>query len=658
MLTVPPYAKNSMSSAPNSSAPRSAVLGTAGHIDHGKTSLIRSLTGIDTDRLKEEKKRGITIELGFAHLLLKDTHFGIVDVPGHERFIRAMVAGAGGIDLVLLVIAADEGIMPQTREHLDICELLGVKKGVIALSKCDLVDEEWLSLVTEDISQQLEGSFLEDAPLVPVSSETGFGLDKMREVISELADGLEEKDLEGRLRLPLDRVFSIKGFGTVVTGTLTSGTLHTGDEILVMPGDTLAPVRRIQVHGETVESAIAGQRTAVNLAGVDRQQVARGEIITHPHTLQPSPMIDVELKLLSSTRKALKKRSKVLFHQGTRQQQATCILLSTDQLGKGESCLAQLRFDEPVVLLPDDRFILRGFAKQENYGTTIGGGRVLRVLASKIKHSDTEAIGRLRKIASATDRGRLEDTIWSSRQRGLSLYELLQRLPWTRRKTERELEALLNSRSAIRFDKENGAVIHGEHFELLSTRLINRVDGFHERHPEKKGISKEELRSQLGLMNTPRLFSTLLSRLEQQDKLISREQICQRPEHKSETAAASLQPLAQKLKSHIVAAGLAAPRRKELCEALRQPDTVIGRALQLLLDERNIVRIGELYFAKDALDGLQMRLKAYLEANDQITAAEFKVLVGQSRKFTIPLAEYFDGQKLTLRIGDIRRLRG
>lgn len=638
--------------------PRSAILGTAGHIDHGKTSLVRALTGIDTDRLKEEKARGITIELGFAHLQLEGTHLGIVDVPGHERFIRAMVAGAGGVDLVLLVIAADEGIMPQTREHLDICELLGVKKGLIALSKYDLVDEEWLSLVTDDIRQHMKDSFLRDAPIVPVSSETRFGLDQLRADLSKIVASIETKDLEGRLRLPLDRVFSIKGFGTVVTGTLTSGTLKTGDDVLVMPGDTLAPVRRIQVHGETVETAIAGQRTAVNLAGVDRQQVARGEIITHPHTLRPSPMIDVELSLLSSTRNALKKRSKVLFHQGTRQQQATCILLSTNELAKGETCLAQLRFDEPVVLLPNDRFILRGFAKQENYGTTIGGGRVVRVMAEKIKHSDQEAIARLKRVASASDQARLEDAIWSSRHRGLSLYQQLERLPWTQKVLERQLDALLNARTVIRFDKENGSVIHREHFAALSARLISLVDRFHQQHPEQRGINKEELRSQLGLVNVPRLFSTLIARLELEKALVSREQVCQRPEHRSETAAASLQPLAKKLELRIETAGLAAPRHKELYQELDVPETEVQRALQLLFAEQKVVRIGELYFAKQALVELESRLRSYLERTGEITAAEFKVLVGQSRKFAIPLAEYFDAQKLTLRVGDVRRLRG
>jgi selenocysteine-specific elongation factor len=281
------------------------ILGTAGHIDHGKTALVKTLTGIDTDRLKEEQRRGITIELGFAHLTLGQTHFGVVDVPGHERFIKSMVAGAAGIDLVILVIAADEGVMPQTREHLDICQILGVQRGLIALTKMDLVDADWLALAREDVQQFLVGTFLAQAPIIPCSTVSGQGLPELQQSLLTLAQDVQPRDPHGLLRLPLDRVFTMKGFGTIVTGTLLSGTLRLGQEMRVLPGDVEGKVRGLQVHGQPVETALAGQRTAVNLGGVDRNAVARGEVLVHPQTLASSSMIDVQLTLLPGNRHPL-----------------------------------------------------------------------------------------------------------------------------------------------------------------------------------------------------------------------------------------------------------------------------------------------------------------------------------------------------------------
>ncbi|HEX8951082.1 MAG TPA: selenocysteine-specific translation elongation factor [Polyangia bacterium] len=364
------------------------VIGTAGHIDHGKTTLVRALTGIDTDRLKEEKERGITIELGFAHLTLPTGEtVGVVDVPGHERFVRTMVAGAVGIDLVVLVVAADEGVMPQTREHLDICGLLGITRGVVALTKADLVDAELRELAVADIGETLRGTFLEGAPIIAVSAKSGEGLDALK---SAIAAGLREvpgKDPEALARLPIDRVFSMKGFGTVVTGTLWAGRIKPGDDLVALPplpGGAPGKVRGVQVHGVTVGEARAGNRTAINLT-TPKEQLARGQVLVRPGELEAGRLVDVRLRYLATSKRALKRRARLLVHAGTAQSLATLSLLDGNELEPGQSGLAQLALDEPMVLLPGDRFILRGFALQRHHGTTVGGGVVLRTLGARLR---------------------------------------------------------------------------------------------------------------------------------------------------------------------------------------------------------------------------------------------------------------------------------
>jgi len=423
-------------------APSSVILGTAGHIDHGKTALVKALTGVDTDRLKEERRRGITIELGFAHMRLGDILLGIVDVPGHERFIKSMVAGAGGIDLVVLVVAADEGVMPQTREHLDICQLLDVQQGLVALTKSDLVEPDWLELVTDDLRDVLQGTFLESAPVVPCSAVSGAGLEQIKHTVREICNTVRLRDPNGLLRLPLDRVFTMKGFGTVVTGTLLSGAVSLGQEVAVLPTGVSGKVRGLQVHGEAVERAVAGQRTAVNLGGVDRRAVARGEVLVSPDTLSASPMLDASLRLLPGA-VALKKRSKVLFHLGTRQQEATCVLLDAPRLEPGSSALVQLHFDRPVVALPGDCFILRGFRKQENYGTTVGGGRVVRVLSRKVKPRHARTIRLLKQMAAATSVERVALEVLGAGHLGLARVALQKRLPMVPREVDKALARLL-----------------------------------------------------------------------------------------------------------------------------------------------------------------------------------------------------------------------
>lgn len=635
------------------------VIGTAGHIDHGKTALVKRLTGIDTDRLKEERERGITIELGFAHLTIGEQRFGVVDVPGHERFIKSMVAGAGGIDLVVLVVAADEGVMPQTREHLDICGLLGVERGLVALTKSDLVDDEWRALVKEDLRGVLSGSFLEGAPILPCSALTGEGVDAVLAAIAAIAAELRPRDPAGLLRLPLDRVFTMKGFGTIVTGTLLSGTLHLGEDATVLPGGATGKVRGIQVHGEAVERAVAGQRTAVNLGSVERSLVARGEVLVHPGTLSPSAMIDVELQLLPGLRKPLPARSRALFHIGTRQQEASCVLLDVASLAPGERCLAQLRFEQPVVALPGDRFILRGFQKLESHGTTIGGGRVLRVLSRRTRPRDLAAVELLSRIAGADPLARVGLELEAAGPVGLTRAALQERLPFVPSEVDRHLARLRELKQVIAFDKESGATVHALHFEGLRARASELVDRFHAEHPLEAGMGREELRTRLGGPTLdPRLYFAVLQALERAGELVVERELCRRPGHRIETTRQPLHELAERVKTALAGAGLAPPREPELAQSLGAEPAAIASALKVLCEDGTLVRVGGgLVFHRDALAALREKLVAFLEREGQITPPAWKELVGQSRKFAIPLAEYFDAQKLTLRVGDLRKLR-
>ncbi|MBW2735261.1 MAG: selenocysteine-specific translation elongation factor [Deltaproteobacteria bacterium] len=636
---------------------RSVILGTAGHIDHGKTALVRGLTGVDTDRLKEEKQRGITIELGFAHLGLDEVHFGVVDVPGHERFIKSMVAGAAGIDLVMLVIAADEGVMPQTHEHLDICQLLGVRRGLVALTKVDLVDEEWRELVVDDVRQRLAGTFLEEAAIIPCSAETNEGFDELRGELLKLGREVETRDPSGLLRMPLDRVFSLKGFGTVVTGTLASGSFSAGDEVEVLPGNERATVRSIQVHGKEVKRAVAGQRTAVNLGGVDRHAVSRGEVLVRPNTISPSHIVDVSLSLLPGTRKGLKQRSKVLFHVGTRQQEGSCILLEGKRLEPGQKMLAQLRFEKPVVASPGERFILRGFTKQENYGTTIGGGEILRVLARRLRRKQQDAIALLTQVHGAADaKERVALEVLAAGAHGLDGKGLQQRVPITPPSLERVVGELLSGGTLIRFDREQGSVLHIHHFDERAKALLALVDAHHAQHPAEPGISREELRSRLGGHLPPRLFFALLQRLEKSKTLEAEAELVFRVGHHAR-ASESVGALAERLESLCRQKGLGAPRIPDLPKLLDAPHADVSQALRLLTQQEKLLRVSELAFHRSAVDELEETLRAYLATHETIDAPGLKKLIGQSRKFVIPLAEYFDAQRVTIRIGDVRKLR-
>jgi selenocysteine-specific elongation factor len=641
------------------------VLGTAGHIDHGKTALVRALTGIDTDRLREEKRRGITIELGFAHLALPDGSVaGVVDVPGHERFVRAMAAGAGGIDVVVLVVAADEGVMPQTREHLDICRLLGVPRGLVALTKADLLPglgADWRGLVEQDVRAATKGTFLEGCPILPVSAATGEGLDALVAALGRLAAEVPERPADGPAFLPVDRAFSMRGFGTVVTGTLLSGQIAEGDEAaLLPPSPGVGPlrVRTVQVHGKGAPRALAGQRTAVNLPGVEPAAVRRGQALVQPGVVPSSSILDVELTLLAAAARPLRHRAKLLLHVGTAQVSATVALLDRGEVPPGGASLAQLRLAEPVAALPGHRFILRGFAPIEGRGRTVAGGRVLAVAAPKRRRGRPEAISQLGALAGPDGDARVQAVLEMAGPAGLDLPAVVGRTALAPRAAQATLERLGARGGALLFDRDRRAWVAGTVARDLSSRLLAAVEAFHRARPLAAGVGREELRGRLPAVADPRLFQRLLAQLAEKGELVLEGDHVRRKGHAAASGAGG-GALKEKVAALLAAGGLAPPRIAELPAAARASEADVQAVLKLLAAEGRAVRVStELWYDAAALAALRERLVAFLRERKAITTQEFKDLVGATRKHVIPLAEHFDREKVTLRVGEKRVLRG
>ncbi|KAB0667425.1 selenocysteine-specific translation elongation factor [Oryzomonas japonica] len=630
------------------------ILGTAGHIDHGKTSLVKALTGIDTDRLKEEKARGITIELGFAHLeLAGGIRFGIVDVPGHEKFVRTMVAGVGGMDLVMLVIAADEGIMPQTREHLDILRLLGVKSGLIALTKRDMVDPEWLALVTEEVREFTAGSFLENAPIIPVSARTGEGLDALKAELGRLADLSAEKRREGHFRLPVDRVFTMAGFGTVVTGTLLSGEIRVGDELELLPSGREGRVRGIQAHGSKVDTGMAGQRLAVNVQGVDLDQVHRGNVLVPRGVFRATRTVDARLDHLASAPRELKHRATLRLHSATYEVPAQVILLDRDTLLPGESAFVQLRLKEPALLLPGDSYILRVASP----ATTVGGGVVLDPFPPRRRRRSDEALQLLEVLGSEEHQRICALLVNQSLLSGIAFEEILLRSGIPRKAAETALAGLLPSGEIIQVVREPRTFLSREAFATLKSGLLGEVTAFLATNPLKEGMGKEELKTRLPKRSDQRFFTPLLSAMERDGTLLSERDIV-KPAGRVVQSSASSDSLAGKIATFLGEKGSEPPTIKETMERFRCDEKTVRDNLALLVRKGEAVRISsDLFYAAPALNGLREKLVALLQAKGEITPPEYREQTGLSRKYLIPLLEYFDGEKLTIRVGDKRVLR-
>jgi len=630
------------------------ILGTAGHIDHGKTALIKALTGINTDRLKEEKRRGITIELGFAFLdLPSGQHLGIVDVPGHEKFVKNMVAGATGIDIVAMVIAADEGVMPQTREHMEICTLLGIKLGLVVLTKTDLVDEEWRELVIEDIRDFVRGTFLEKAPIVPVSSVTGTGIPEFIRTLDELGALLPDRPPSSLFRLPVDRVFTMKGFGTVITGTLISGHVHVGDTIMLYPSGITSKVRGIQVHNQSVTKAETGMRTAINFQGLEKAVVNRGDVLSNPNALKPSYMIDVSFHYLNSNKKPIKNRARVRFHTGTSEVLGMVILLDREELSPGETAVAQIRIDSPVALIKDDRFVIRSYSPVR----TIGGGNILNPIPQKHKRFKPDVIKGLKGLMDHGPEEIISYHVAESGYQGVTQAELKIMTSLHEKQLQKVLQDLLSKQTIILADRENQTYIHRRSYDTFKTETQAYLDGYHKVNPLKAGMSKEELKSKFPDVLDSRRFNLMLNQMIRDNAVVSEDNAVRLASHKV-SLGVDQADIKQKILDAYRKNGLTPPYFKELKESFDIETSLAKDVMMLLMDEGNIVKAKEdLYFYADTVKDLQQRLVGFLKAHGEITTPQFKEMTGVSRKYLIPLIEYFDSQNITIRIGDIRRLR-
>jgi len=636
---------------------KQVILGTAGHIDHGKTSLIKALTGIDTDRLKEEKLRGITIELGFAHMEMPGgERLGIVDVPGHEKFVKHMVAGATGIDLVALVIAADEGIMPQTREHMEICELLRVKKGLVVLTKIDLVDDpDWLEMVREDIVEFLKGTFLEGCEIIAVSATTGEGIDELKKSLARLFAEVESKSSEGPFRMPVDRVFTMRGFGTVITGTSISGRLQVGDPVVIYPEGLKSKVRGIQVHGNDVQEVLPGQRTAVNLQGMERALIERGNVLASAGALSPSHMIDVQLELLKSTPKPLKHRAKIRFHSGTAEHLSTIILLDREELKPGEKTFAQIRFDQPGAVLRGDRFVLRSYSPVQ----TIGGGVVLNPFPRKHKGSGKrEAARALEKLFTSSDSDiilwHLQDAGWA----GLSEAELRIRANVAQKFFDKTLQQFASVRKVVIYDRENRRLIHPEALEEMKSSVTAILANYHSRFPLKAGMPKEAIPALLPQPIDGKIYNFVLRQLAETGQVVQEMEWVRLSTHKVALSKEE-ETIRQQIERVFRESSLQPPFFREVASGLPGNSKQHQQVLEWMLAKGILVKTKEeIYFHAAAMAELQGRLVGWLKEHGEITTPQFKEMTGASRKYTIPLLEYFDAQKVTIRVGEVRKLRG
>jgi selenocysteine-specific elongation factor len=628
------------------------ILGTAGHIDHGKTALVKALTGIDTDRLKEEKERGITIELGFAHLKLPSgLTIGIVDVPGHEKFIKNMVAGATGIDLVALIIAADEGVMPQTREHLEICSLLNIKQGLVIVTKTDLVDKEWLSLVRDDVSSFLRRTFLHDAPIVEVSSETGEGIEELIETLDELTREVPERDPGNFFRLPIDRAFTMRGFGTVVTGTTISGHIGVGSEVTIYPKGIRSKVRGIQVHHQDMPLVKVGMRTAINLQGVEKEAIARGDVVADRDSLNPTYMVDTVLEYLDSAPKTLKNRTRVRFHCGTSEIIATVILLDTDNLSPGNQCFAQFRLERPAVVLSRDRFVIRSYSPIR----TIGGGYILNPLPLRKKRFSKDVLEELNTLDKGPDQAIVEQYIKGSRLKGLSKAELFFLTNLSKKDLDKIVTSLLSDNLILNVDTENERFIHAGSYIKAKEEIIAILADYHRRFPLKGGIVKEELRSKLASNMGEKLFNHIINDLIQGTLIVREKDIIRAKDHQVKLPR-DQEELRNRIDEIYFKGGLEPPYFKDLGQGITERG---GRdLLEIMVKEGTLIKVKEdLYFHKKAIKELKERLVGFIKEKGEITTPELKKLTGVSRKYTIPLIEYFDKTQLTVRIGDKRVLR-
>ena len=626
------------------------VVGTAGHIDHGKTSLVKALTGIDADRLKEEKERGITIDIGFANLRLDDeTTIGFIDVPGHERFVKNMLAGVGGIDAVMLVIAADEAVMPQTREHLDICSLLHVKRGLTVLTKIDATESDIVDLAEMEVREYLKGSFLQDAPVLRVSAVSGDGIPELREELARLAREVPPRDASQIFRLPIDRCFTMKGFGTVVSGTLIAGRIHREDEVEVLPIQRGARVRGIQVHGGGVEEARAGQRTALNLQRVEFDEIERGMVLAPPAVFKPTSTFDVQLELLPSASAPLVRRKRVRFNIGTAEVLGYTVLLGQDVLQPGGSAFAQIRLERPTFALPGDRFIIRQYSPM----TTLGGGEILDGQPERHRRMDAAVPATLRAFKTASLDDRVVAIIERSGLQALEVGDLVGRLGVT----AGEITASLKSATAggrVRLLQDHPmVVVSASAFERAADAVLEEVARFHAAEPLVRGLAREDLRGRVRGAS-PLVFRAVLDHLAA-SKRLAVEQDTVRAHDRTVTLGEEDARMRSRLEERFRALGLQVPAADDLIRDLGVDRQRARKIVQLLVEARTVVKIADDVFVEaGAIAKLIEDVRRLKTVNPKLGVREFKDLTGLSRKFAVPLLEYLDAQRVTRRMGDDR----
>jgi selenocysteine-specific elongation factor len=631
---------------------KGVVVGTAGHIDHGKTSLVRALTGIDTDRLPEEKARGITIDLGFAFLEEPDgLTIEIVDVPGHERFVKNMLAGVGGIDLAMLVIAADEGVMPQTREHLAICSLLHITTGVVVLTKTDLVEPDWIELVTEDVAALVRGTFLEGAPVLPVSARTGQGLAELRGTLRDLARRVPTRATDQWPRLPIDRVFTVKGFGTVVTGTLTAGRFRVDDRVEIFPRGAQAKIRGLQVHGRPVTEALAGQRTAINLQSLERTAIERGDVAGLAGTFVASVLVDGTLELLADAPRPVKTRDRVRFHVGTSEIMARVLLLGRTALEPGERTFARFRLEAPLVARPGDRFVVRSYSPV----VTIGGGTLLEIDPPRLRRKAPALVAHLELLERGTPEQVVEEHVHHAGMAGVRVAALSGRVAFGPEHLRRLLDGLERDGRVVAIERD--WFLHPESVGRLRELVLRTLERFHAANPLRPGMSREELRGRAGAPDD-RLFAHLLTVLDAGGAVKAERDKVRLAAHEVRLSAEQ-QRVVDQVEAAFLEAEAAPPSPEEALARAGVTGDEEHELFQILLEARKVVRVKEsLYFHTSALEAIQAKVVALLRERREIAPGDVKDLLGISRKYAIPLLEYLDARRVTSRVGERRVLRG
>jgi len=625
------------------------IIGTAGHIDHGKTTLVRAMTGIDTDRLKEEKQRGISIELGFAPFSLPSGQkAAIVDMPGHERFIRHMLAGAFGIDVVLLTIAADEGVMPQTREHMDIIELLGVNKGIIVITKKDLVDEEWLMLMEEEIREYISTTILKDAPVIAVSAVSKDGLPDLIGLIESLAAEVQEKPAFGQARLPIDRVFTVSGFGTVVTGTLWSGQLKVGDTLELMPVQKPVRIRTLQVHNEKVNTAYAGQRVAVNLQGVEVAEIKRGYLLATPGYLSPSYRVDTRLRLLASSKRTLKNWNRVRFHLGTDETLGRVVLLDRDDLQPGDEAYVQIVMEKPVVAYKGDRFVIRYYSPVN----TIGGGIIIDGNAPKQKRFREDVLDEL----VIKEEGSLYDVILhelqSHPEEMVNVIELCKRTGSSQERANDELQQLVDDEKVIQIKDQVYISTYG--LKLIMDRITETLGKYHGQYPMRAGYPREDMRSRFFKQFNPKDFNLIIKQLEEEGSLSSRNNQLMLPGHVPQPGKKDLEAITR-IKKIMDEQMFTPPGMEDLLAVSGQSEQDFGEILAYMIDAGMLVKINQdTVFSSQAIEEGKKRFMDYFEQEKELSLATARDILNTTRKYALPLIEYYDRIRFTRRVGDIR----